>query len=712
MFENKKIVAFVSLLVLMVGLGVGTYLATRQQGEFDLRKKAAEVQGSQLLFKGPQKVNVGEKFSVDLFLDTTTDFQYTISGVDAMVLYQFEGIPVTTPCPLPKVACPSLMPPLCNNGVLIPVSPVDTCGCAPPPKCIQFDERTGGGITYEENLVMEKMLQQVGLALVSITPGKIFDSYPTQGPSAGDGGGILPGEGCVGPNCPQTSPLKPCGGIVGETCLGGYECIYSDGNKRPPYPDAQGVCYFVDKPLPVPSNSLAISGIKNYSVSDKGYFNGFIGQGIFATLTFVAQRPGKTIISLVYKNPSATDDTNINGFLANQPMNLQKTQERLLSTPQTLTIEVTSAQQQTPTPTPTCQPRPSCLDTQPSCKLVEPVSGWCQPTPTPTPPVGCHYQSVQCVKAPCDLILVCPTPTPTPTSRLSFTLSDINGVPVRQTVKIFAKPAYTEALTSVQGATTYATKFSDLIKSDTSSAKTPPTPNRDNLVLLGETQTDTSGTGNINIKNEYLSRPWALYAQTTSHLIRYMQINIFPVWFNPDKTVEVKFDKLIAGDIYVASGQDRQDGVINNFDVADLFQLWGPYPQLTVVPPPPPLSADFNGDGVVNNRDLAILLSNFGKRGDIQQETSTGKRSNFAGILRLAGSNIYQWGTHTLTAKDGTVYQVRAISGAKELLTRYEGMQVVVFGTLDIQQLEGGFWGITADGVVVDESGKNPIPAQ
>ncbi len=31
------------------------------------------------------------------------------------------------------------------------------------------------------------------------------------------------------------------------------------------------------------------------------------------------------------------------------------------------------------------------------------------PTPTPTPGEGCHYQDVQCIQAPCDPILVCPT---------------------------------------------------------------------------------------------------------------------------------------------------------------------------------------------------------------------------------------------------------------------------------------------------------------
>ncbi|MBI2268017.1 MAG: hypothetical protein HYU80_01055 [Candidatus Blackburnbacteria bacterium] len=32
---------------------------------------------------------------------------------------------------------------------------------------------------------------------------------------------------------------------------------------------------------------------------------------------------------------------------------------------------------------------------------------WPRPTPTPTPPPGCSYQEVQCVKAPCDPVLLC-----------------------------------------------------------------------------------------------------------------------------------------------------------------------------------------------------------------------------------------------------------------------------------------------------------------
>lgn len=53
-------------------------------------------------------------------------------------------------------------------------------------------------------------------------------------------------------------------------------------------------------------------------------------------------------------------------------------------------------------------------------------------TPTPTPPVGCHYQQVQCFQAPCNPILVCTSTTPTPTGciqRLPCTVG-ANGVEV------------------------------------------------------------------------------------------------------------------------------------------------------------------------------------------------------------------------------------------------------------------------------------------
>lgn len=64
-----------------------------------------------------------------------------------------------------------------------------------------------------------------------------------------------------------------------------------------------------------------------------------------------------------------------------------------------------------PAPTPTCIPRPACLDAKPACKLPEDPR-WCAPGPSPTPPPGCRYVQVECIQAPCNPILVCPTPTP------------------------------------------------------------------------------------------------------------------------------------------------------------------------------------------------------------------------------------------------------------------------------------------------------------
>lgn len=500
----RRVFPALGLVLLISGLIASAAAVLRST---ELRRKAAEIQGSQLLFKGPQKVNVGEKFTVDLVLDTTTDAQYTISGVDAIVSYQ-------------------------------------------------------------------------GATLFDVWPGKIFDSYPTfcvPRPPCADGikddsGRIVicdpaPGIQWCPPQSPSAlmppPPIKPCGGIAGVICPQGYECVYDNGSTEVPYPDAQGVCQIAGQKKLL--NPVTISGVKNYSVNDKGYFNGFTGQGVFATLTFVAGNPGKVTIGFVYKGPSATDDTNINGFLANQPVSLQKPQERLVVAPASYGVEVVAGLTPTPTPTPSCIPRPPCTD-----GVKDPISGriiicdpapgtnWCPPKPTITP-----------------------TSTPSPAGKLSFTLFDTSGAPVRQAVKIFAGSGLSN----------------------------------DGLVLLGQTETNASGAGDVWIKNEYLGKPWTLYAQTLSHLIRaaYPQRKVV---FESGQTVLAKFDNLVPGDIYVAEGQLRQDGVINNFDAADLFRQWGPYAQIQILPPPPPAPADLNADGTINNRDLAILLSNFGKRGD------------------------------------------------------------------------------------------------
>ena len=45
-------------------------------------------------------------------------------------------------------------------------------------------------------------------------------------------------------------------------------------------------------------------------------------------------------------------------------------------------------------------------------------------------------------------------------------------------------------------------------------------------------------------------------------------------------------------------------------------------------PPPPAIPQDLNDDGIVNNRDLAIILLNFGKNGDKPGVFQTQKKSS------------------------------------------------------------------------------------
>ncbi|MFH1244607.1 MAG: hypothetical protein V1487_03525 [bacterium] len=44
-------------------------------------------------------------------------------------------------------------------------------------------------------------------------------------------------------------------------------------------------------------------------------------------------------------------------------------------------------------------------------------------SPMPSAPPGCYYQQVQCFKAPCDPILVCPSPSPSPNRCFSLVKS-------------------------------------------------------------------------------------------------------------------------------------------------------------------------------------------------------------------------------------------------------------------------------------------------
>jgi len=466
------------LLLTLVGasIAVGAYVTTTGGSIFELRKKAADTKGSQLVFVAPKQVDVGKPFTAELVLDTTGDPDYTVSGVDAVVSYGLQDIE--------------------------------------------------------------------GLTLLSAIPGKIFDSYPTQVPS-------------------------------------------------PP------------APLPIPSSPFTISGVKNYSINDKGYFNGFTGQGVFATLTFVAPNPGRATISLVYKDPSATDDTNINGFLASQPVSLQKPQERLLTAPQAFTVEVVASQ-----PTPTVSP-----------------------TPTPTPPQGCRYEPRPCaqpvggVATGCGMELVCTTPTPTPTPE--------PRVMINFRLALEGRKNHTTVVDIYGMTTTNVQPSKEVLQALGAGGSTVVVGDR--VDKLGTAVTDPSGTGVLSLDRGYAGGSYMiLFAQTPSHLRKAAQnyqgirldVGQNPVCRAEICTQEVKyvvFDTLTAGDVYTDE-KGNKDNLINTFDVGAIFAAWSganvvanQRDQATfggILPKEIGFAADLNGDGVVNNRDLAMLLANFNKRGD------------------------------------------------------------------------------------------------
>lgn len=628
-----------ALLLVVVGasIAVAAYVTTKGGSSFELRKKAAPAAaGSRLYFKGPTQVKIGEQFSVDVYLDTTNDPQYTISGVDARISIAND-------------ASESALP-----------------------------EKPRGALENVRRLPLQV------LAFRNVTPGKIFDSYPT----VGNGKPPIIGDPPV------------CGGLSGKTCPGGLVCIddssdacdtarggrdcmgicipaQSEAGKGqsggqsygvvtstlttpsasppasvcPPFPGCNVInnpqirmqwhpCWESEAnkcPAPTPTPTydkgedtglVVVSGVKNYAVDEKGQFKGFTGIGVVATLTFRADRPGKATLRLVYSSPTATDDTNITGFLADQPAAIQKPQERLTMAPEVLTIEVVSA---TPTPPsaplpPSCLPLPDCVDGIEDatgrkidiCQLVPPPPGqtYCpRPTATPEPTV-----------------LPTPTPTPTPEPRVLINIrlalegreSHASIVDIYGVSTAYAKPSKEVLQLLGSGGSTVVVEGAFLPGS--------------RIDKLGTTATNQFGIGTLSLDRTYIGAGYYLLAQTPSHLRKLAQnyqVIQLDAGQNPACRAEictqevkyVDFGTLPAGDIYVDE-KGNKDNFINTFDVGSLYAAWSgahtprEKPLQTFLPEMPE-PADLNGDGVVNNRDLAMLFANFNKRGDssVSRET-------------------------------------------------------------------------------------------
>ncbi|MBI5151454.1 MAG: hypothetical protein HZA34_02675 [Candidatus Pacebacteria bacterium] len=114
-----------------------------------------------------------------------------------------------------------------------------------------------------------------------------------------------------------------------------------------------------------------------------------------------------------------------------------------------------------------------------------------------------------------------------------------------------------------------------------------------------------------------MSRPVYLYVDTPAHLRTYYGK---PIAYMLTTNTKLNFGTLAAGNVYADSTSSAKDNTINTFDVAEMFTQWGD-PKTECVGSDTGAcfrkyqSADLNGDGIVNNRDYALLMNNFGKQG-------------------------------------------------------------------------------------------------
>lgn len=657
----KGIIFPLLLAVVGASIAVGAYVTTTGGSFFELRKKAAETKGSQLVFTAPRQVEVGKPFTVELVLDTTGDPNYTISGVDAVVGWSVDGLATIQ-------GGPGIPPP--SQKFLPNASPIQLLSVA---NGTIFDSYPSN----QKNYPRPGPVPCGGIQGLSCPTGEtcVYDNGSTRAPNPDAAGNCVPQFSIEGT---QNNKLGQGGSSSANVST--TTTTESSGQSQiavcPPFPGCDAInnwqlgmafpaCWgdaLTKCPAPTSkprsdSSPLTISGVKNYAVDEKGYFKGFSGKGVFATLTFVAQNPGKVSINLVYKDPSTTDDTNINGFLASQPVSLQKPQERLLVAPQTFSVEVVAFQPTpTTTPAPTCVPPPNCIEGEPKndgriyCALMgAPIPGtvYCpkasptpKPTCTPLPP--CAYEGVPDQNDPnkrvfCAVDLLpgawsCPRPTPTPTPRPTPTPTPTPEPRVMINFRLQLEGRKSHAtVVDIYGMTTTTvqpnSKVLELLSQSGSDAIRPG--NR--FDKLGTAITDPSGTGTLSLDRTYAGATYVLFAQTPSHLRKAVQnyqtirldVGQNPVCRAQICTQEVKyvdFGTLTAGDVYVDE-KGNKDNLINTFDVGAVYAAWSGASvvgreQRPTFLPEMPVPADLNGDGVVNNRDLAMLLANFNKRGD------------------------------------------------------------------------------------------------
>lgn len=677
--------------IMLAALSGGVYLMMTNK-EVLLGGKASVDKQSSFSFASPAQVTPGEQFTVDVMLDTSADPEYTISGADAVVQYTF--------IPEQQDGWGGMGREVMDGSRL-------GLGAGGP------NGGGGGGISWEEQKSLGAFRYGVypDLTLVKTEYGSIFDSYPL--PSS-----IM------------------CGGIAGVQCPSGYVCQI-DASMRG-VPDASGTCVqdVMDKvqqgaekvlgattrskklaqvtesfpsnvlvdpnpeyqkpvPMPVPmppttgaiQGMVSISGVKNYAVDDQGYFKGFTGKGMFARLTFIAHTAGKLELKFAYKGETATDDSNIMGFLKTVPVSVQKTSERLLTNPQSMQIVVAKATSSaTPTPIPTTPPP---LPTPP-------------PTATPRPenPVSWRTGAVS-LEADDFSILInrngkmqsffgrtgnmtihSDMNTAKPTLELSWTENDVpmhfymylsntlsswsvaemrtddgskNGewvyfrnLDIKSLLgDVFISPKF-EIKSSDRGSlvdgdtvVSYITFKNLRLQSLLKPQPTPtPTPLSNTPVLnvslslegrsmhgtralvykvvpegerlLGGVKINEYGNGSLSLlagNTELSDKALRLFVEVPGYLRAYSQF-IYPTK-SDTLMMNAKFGMLSAGDVHIGAG-GFGDHQVNSVDVAELYTQWSSATGSTRNEGE--LTGDLNGDSVVNNRDYAILMLNFGKK--------------------------------------------------------------------------------------------------
>jgi hypothetical protein len=153
--------------------------------------------------------------------------------------------------------------------------------------------------------------------------------------------------------------------------------------------------------------------------------------------------------------------------------------------------------------------------------------------------------------------------------------------------------------------------------------------------FLGKGTTNPDGSVRITVGREFLSKPYYLFVETPLHLRKYQISDPKPVVLTPDCTgdictTEIKnlvvFGELTPGDIN-ADTLGKKDQIINSFDVSVLYTQWSGADAksnngFSEINKRPAGTGDLNRDGVVNTRDLAIILKNFNKRGETEPAVS------------------------------------------------------------------------------------------